>query len=94
MKIFLETGNIFGCGIIDAERDSHRGGDADGGCAAHNHVADHIRDLLMRRASYENFFSGQLRLIDEDYAVVGPFEGLNHKFVVGRWSFAIRRSLS
>jgi hypothetical protein len=37
----------------------------------------------MRFADDVGFFGGQLRLIEEANALVGPFEGLNHGAVLG-----------
>ena len=71
VEIFLEIGAVLGFGILHAERDAHGGGYAYGGRSAHYHVADHVGDLLVRGAGYVDFFGGQLRLIDEDYAAVG-----------------------
>ena len=68
----------FGLGIVHAQRDAHGCGHADRRCPAHHHVADDVGDLLMRLAGHVDFFGGQLRLVDEAYAVVGPFESLNH----------------
>ena len=90
VEVALQVGNGFGCRVLDGKRDAHGGGHADGGRSAHDHGYDHVGDLLMSGAVDVGFFGGQLRLINEAYAVVGPFEGLNHKgrrwsFVVGRW---------
>jgi hypothetical protein len=36
----------------------------------------------MRLASHIHFFGRQLRLVNEAYAFVGPFESLNHGYLV------------
>ena len=84
VEIFLEVGPVLGFGILHAQRDAHGGGNANSGRSADDHVADHVCDLLVRGAGYVHFFGRQLRLIDEDDAGVGPFQGLNHESVVGR----------
>jgi len=97
---FIHVGAMFGTimtanvwfRILHAQRKAHAGGNADGRRSADNHVADYVGDLLVRGAGYIHFFGGQLRLIDEDYAAGGPFEGLDHESVVSRWSFVVRRS--
>jgi len=50
--------------------------------------------LLVRGAGYVYLFGGQLRLIDEDHTARSPFEGLNHKSVVGRWPLAFLSAAS
>ena len=83
VELFLEIGGVVRLRIFHAERDAHGSGDANGGRSADDHVADGVCDLLVRATGYIYFFSGQLRLIDEDYAVGRPFESLNHELVVG-----------
>ena len=74
--------NCLRFGTADTQGNSHGCGDANGGSAANNHVADYIGNLLVSLAGHVGFFSGQLRLVDEAYAVVGPFESLNHGLVI------------
>ena len=84
IEVALKVAGRFGFGIVHAEGNAHGGSHADGGRAAHHHIADHIGYLLMRLAGDVGFFGGQLRLIEEANALVGPFEGLDHASVVGR----------
>jgi hypothetical protein len=83
VELFLEVGGVFGSRVFHSERYAHGGGYAYGGGSADYHVADYVGYLLVRGAGYVDFFGGQLRLIDEDYAAGGPFESLDHKLVVG-----------
>jgi hypothetical protein len=79
VEVALQIANRFGFRIVHAERDAHGRGDADRRRPAYHHIADDVGHLLMRLAGDVGFFGGQLRLIEEAYAVVGPFESLDHK---------------
>ncbi len=82
IEVAFEVACGLGFGVLHRESDAHSCSHADGRRAAHHHVADHIGDLFVRLAGHVSFFGGQLRLVDEAYALVGPFEGLNHDVVV------------
>ena len=69
---FQVTGG-FSFGILHAQRDAHGRGHADGGRAAHHHGANDVGNLLVRLADDVGFLRGQLRLVDEADALVGPF---------------------
>jgi hypothetical protein len=81
VEFALQVALRFRLGVVHAQRDTQRRGHANRRRAPHHHVADHIRDLLMRLAGHINFFGRQLRLVDEAHALVGPFQGLDHKRV-------------
>jgi hypothetical protein len=57
-----------------AERDAHRGRDADGGCAANDHVLDGARDLAMIAVDPIHLARRQQTLVDHDHASVPPFD--------------------
>src|SRR5579863_5052210 len=82
IKVAFQITRRLGFRVLHAERDAHGCRDADRRRAAHHHVADYVRDLLVRLAHDVDFFGRQLRLIEEAHALVGPFESLNHEFVV------------
>src|SRR5262249_15459601 len=82
VEITLEIAVGLSLGVVHAERDPHRGSHADRGSPAPHHVADYVCPLLMCLSGYVDFFSWQLRLIDEAYAFVGPFESLNHRNLI------------
>src|SRR6202007_1177887 len=84
----LYISGSFRLGVFHTERDAHRSSHPDGWCAAHNHGADGVCDLLIGGRGNVAFFSGQLRLIEEANTLVGPFERVNHALGVGRWSLA------
>ncbi len=79
IEVTLQVAGGFGFGIAYAERDAHGGGNSDRRRPAHHHIADDIGHLLVRGAGDIDFFRRQLRLIDEAYALIGPFKSLNHK---------------
>ena len=74
----LEVARRLRVRILHAERNAHCCRDPDCRRSAHHHVADHIGDLIVRGAGYISFFGGELGLIDEANAVLGPFESLDH----------------
>src|SRR5215467_5794280 len=78
VEVALEIAGRFGFGVIDAKRDAHTRRYANRGRSTHHHIADHVGYLLIRLAGHINFFSRQLRLVDEANAFVSPFESLNH----------------
>ena len=79
IEVTLEIASGFGLRIFHSQRNAHCRGHADGGRSTHDHGANDVGDLLMRRAGNVGLFRRQLRLINEAYAPVSPFEGLNHK---------------
>ena len=89
VELPLEVGHGLRLGVFHAESNSHGRRNADGRRSTHHHGADDIGHLLVCFAGDVSFFRGQLRLVDEAYAVVSPFESLNHD--VSRWSSAVSR---
>ena len=85
VEVALEVAGRFSFGIVHTQRNAHGRSHADRRRPTHHHVANHICHLLMRLAGHINFFGRQLRLIDEAHTVVSPFQGLDHKFVVGSY---------
>ena len=67
-----------GGAAVDADGHAHGGGDADGGCAADDHVADDGGDLLVVGGEDVGLFEGELGLVEEINAGGEPFEGGNH----------------
>ena len=73
-----EVGEGFGGGAVDAERNAHRRGDADGHGAAYDHVLDHRGYLLVVGGEDVGFFVWELGLVEEADAFGRPFEGGDH----------------
>jgi hypothetical protein len=73
-----ERGEGGGGGVLDAEGYAHGSGDADGGSAADDHVADDGGDLLVGGGENVGLFEGELGLVEEVDACGRPFESGNH----------------
>jgi len=67
-----------GRGPLNAQSHAHRAGDADGHCAAYDHVADDSGHLFVVGGENVRLFEGELGLIEEVDAFGRPFEGRNH----------------
>ena len=81
-KLFPELGELFRFAVTCAQRNAHARSHADSGRAAHHHVADGVRDLLVRLGQQVHLFRGQLRLVDEADALRGPFQCFNHTLIL------------
>src|SRR5882724_716962 len=82
LELFAELREVLGLAVACPEGDSHRRGHADRGRAAHHHVADGVRYLLVRLAEEVHLFVRELRLVDEADALLGPFEGFDHTLIL------------
>ena len=91
--------------LAHAERDAHRGGDANRRGAANHHRADGAGHFLRRTAPDIQFLAGQLALIDHHDRVVLPIDGGKHQGILGdnsqlptlrlrAWMRALRRDLA
>ena len=69
--------------LAHAEREAHRGGDADRRGAANDHRADGAGHLLRRTAPDIQFLAGQLALIDHHDRIVLPIYGGEHRDILG-----------
>ncbi len=58
---------------LDAYGHAHSGGDADGGSAADDHIADDGGDLLVVGRENVSLFERELGLVEEVYAFREPF---------------------
>ena len=86
-----QLGEGGGGAAIDADGDAHRAGDADGRRAAHDHVADDGRDLLVVGREDVGLLEGELGLVEKINAFGEPFESRNHVvFSLLRFCFALR----
>ena len=94
IEISLQIADGFGFRILDRQSDAHGGGNADSGCSADDHGADDFGHLFMRLAGDVGFFHGQLRLVDEADALVGPFKGLDHEAGLSSRSSALGSPLT
>ena len=65
-----------GAGILHAQGNAHGRSHPDGRRAANHHFADGARDLTVIAEGVVNFLSGQAALIQDDHAVVDPFNWL------------------
>src|SRR6267143_4068036 len=91
VELLLEVVDIVSLGMLHSQGNAHRSGYANRWRAPHDHVTDGIRHLLVGGAGEVCFFGGQLPLIDEAHAGVGPFERLDHRTVL-RSRFSVRAS--
>src|SRR4029077_12568377 len=57
-----------------AERNAHRGGDADRGRAPHDHVLDGARDVAVRAVDAVDLARREEALVDHDDAAVPPLD--------------------
>ncbi len=73
---------VGGLRFADTQRNAHCCRHSDGGRAANDHGADGVGHFFVGRAGDVGFFRGQLRLIDEAHARVGPFQSLDHDLVI------------
>jgi hypothetical protein len=76
--LFCEGVQIFGGAAVDADGYAHGRGDADGGSAADDHVADDGGDLLVVGREDVGLLEGEPGLVEEVNAGREPFEGGNH----------------
>ena len=86
VKLLFELANISSLRIFYADRDSHSRRYTNRRRAPHHHVPNYVGDLEMSFAGDVSLLHGELRLIDEAHAAVGPFEGLNHAGVLSSQS--------
>ena len=67
------------------QRDTHRGGDPDGGRAANHHGADRLGDAAVVFIGTNRFVRGEQALIDHANAVIAPFDSLDcHDYLSDR----------
>ena len=65
--------------VLDAKSDTHRGGDADGGSAANDHVFDGFRDVAIVGVGVVDDFAREAALVEDDDAFGRPadwFDGV------------------
>ena len=61
--------------VARAEGNAHGGGHSNGRSATHNHGADGIGHFLIRAAGDPELLGGELGLVNEKYAGLGPLQG-------------------
>jgi hypothetical protein len=70
-----------------AERDPHRGGDADRRRTADDHVLDRARDVAVVAIDAVDFLHRQQSLIEQDDGAVAPLDRTNHSRSPGLHTF-------
>ena len=70
-----------------AERDAHRGGDADGRRTAHDHVLDRACDVAVIAIDAIDLLHRQQSLIEQDDGAVAPLDRTNHSRSPGLHTF-------
>src|SRR5258707_15411543 len=67
------------CGRMQhTEGGAHPGGDADGGCATNDHLADGFGDFPVVGEGVGNFLGGETAVVEDDHSLARPFGGLGY----------------
>ena len=78
MKVVLEIIQRSSAGVLHPKGDAHRGGDADGGRATHNHVLNCYSYFVVSLEDRIKLVGWKPPLIYHYDAFVGPLNSSNH----------------